>query len=162
MQTSSASSAATQVAKPEPIDPAIAFRRPGTLRSCYGVKVRYEEDARTLWQTYVPKRGQADTVRGELMRAVEKLRDEAERNGNVNWGKNHVLLAEYLRDTPTRSGLFDEAATAEIQRDIARLLDYNYPETSDEPYDRITDHIVEWARAHPRAVPRQPNGRLKI
>jgi hypothetical protein len=126
------------------------------------LQVRYEEDARALWQTYVPKRGQADTVQGELMRAVEKLRDEAQRNGNVNWGKNHVLLAEYLRDTLARSGLFDEAASAEIHRDIARLLDYNYPETSDEPYDRITDHIVEWARAHPRAVPRQPNRRLKI
>ena len=124
--------------------------------------MRYEEDARALWQTYVPKRGQADTVQGELIRAVEKLRDEAQRNGNVNWGKNHVLLAEYLRHTLARSGLFDEAATAEIQRDVARLLDYNYPETSDEPYDRITDHIVEWARADPDAVSRQSDRRLKI
>jgi hypothetical protein len=29
-------------------------------------------------------RGLADTVQGELLRAVEKLRDEAQRNGNVN------------------------------------------------------------------------------
>jgi len=124
--------------------------------------VRYGEDAKALWQTYVPKRGQADTVQGELIRAVEKLRDEAQRNSNINWGKNHVLLAEYLRDTLTHSGLFDEVATAEIQRDVARLLNYKYPETSNEPYDRLTDHIVEWARAHPAAVPRQPDRRLKI
>ena len=124
--------------------------------------MRYEEDARALWQTYVPRRGQADTVQGELLRAVEKLRDEAQRNGNINWGKDHVLLANYLRGILTRSGLFDEAATAEIQRDVARLLDYEYPETSDEPYDRLIDHIVEWARAHPEAVRRQPDRRLRI
>lgn len=124
--------------------------------------MRYEQEARTLWQTYVPKRGQADTVQGELIRAVEKLRDEAQRNGNINWRRDHVILAEYVRETLIRSGLFDEEATAEIQRDIARLLDYEHPETMDEPYDRLTDHIVEWARAHPEAVPRQPDRRLKI
>ena len=124
--------------------------------------MRYEQEARTLWQTYVPKRGQADTVQGELIRAVEKLRDEAQRNGNINWRRDHVILAEYVSETLIRSGLFDEEATAEIQRDIARLLDYEHPETMDEPYDRLTDHIVEWARVHPEAVPRQPDRRLKI
>src|SRR5712691_7439306 len=61
--------------------------------------VRYLTEARALWKTYVPKIGQADTVQGELVRAVEKLRDEALRNGNVNWSKGHVILAEFVRDT---------------------------------------------------------------
>jgi hypothetical protein len=42
--------------------------------------VRYFEEARSLWQQYVPARGQAGTVQGELIRAVEKLRDEAQRD----------------------------------------------------------------------------------
>ena len=41
----------------------------------------YFEEAKSIWQTYVPKSGQAETVQGELLRAVEKLRDEAIRNG---------------------------------------------------------------------------------
>jgi hypothetical protein len=52
--------------------------------------VRYFNEARALWKAHVPKRGQAHTVQGELMRTVEKLRDEAKRNGNVNWRDDHV------------------------------------------------------------------------
>nr|WP_176573403.1 hypothetical protein [Nonomuraea pusilla] len=42
---------------------------------------QYAEETRRIWKTYVPLRGQADTVQGELLRAVEKLRDEAQSNG---------------------------------------------------------------------------------
>ena len=72
--------------------------------------------------------GQADTVQGELIRAVERLRDEAYRNGNVDWGDGHVILVE------------------------------DPPEESDGPYDRLTDRVVEWSRAHPEPVPREPTG----
>jgi hypothetical protein len=41
--------------------------------------VRYFEEARSLLRTAVPARGQAATVQGELVRAVEKLRYEADR-----------------------------------------------------------------------------------
>jgi hypothetical protein len=47
--------------------------------------VKYFEEAKHLWRTYVPKQGQSETVQGELIRAIEKLRDEAQRNGNGNW-----------------------------------------------------------------------------
>jgi hypothetical protein len=99
-------------------------------------------------------------VQGELIRAIEKLRDEARRNGNVNWDEGHVILAEYVRDTLLRSGLFDELATEEIGRDVARLLDAEYPETSDEPFDRLVDRAVEWAQAHPDPVPHTHNPAL--
>jgi len=40
--------------------------------------VKYFEEAKFLWKTYVPKKGQSETVQGELIRAIEKLRDEAQ------------------------------------------------------------------------------------
>ena len=123
--------------------------------------LKYPDEARDLWVRYVPPAGQADTVQGELMRAVEKLRDEAQRNGNQNWDSGHVILAEYLRDTLTMSGLFDAMAAGEIRGDVGRLLDYEYPQTADEPFDRLTDRIVEWALAHPQPVPHPPNPLLK-
>jgi len=115
-----------------------------------------------LWQRYVPARGQADTVQGELIRAIEKLRDEAQRNGNLNWGAGHVILSGYIRSQLIGSGIFTDAAASEIARDINRILDFEQPETSDEPYDRLTDRIVEWSRAHPEPVPHELNPALRI
>jgi hypothetical protein len=118
------------------------------------VLVEYFEEARSLWLQYVPARGQAETVQGELIRAVEKLRDEAQRNGNLNWRGDHVILARYIRDQLVGSGIFTGAAASEIEQDVGRLLDAELPETSDETYDRLSDRIVEWSRAHPDPVPR--------
>src|SRR5215469_12552475 len=108
--------------------------------------MQYFEEARDLWRTYVPRNGQAETVQGELIRAVEKLRDEAQRNGNVNWDNGHEILAGFLRDTLVTSGLFAPPIVEQIDRDVARLLQFDAPETDDEPYDRLTDRVVEWAR----------------
>ncbi len=112
--------------------------------------MKYSAEAEALWRNYVPVSGQADTVQGELIRAVEKLRDEAHRNGNVNWDDGHIILAEFVRDTLIGSGQFDAIASAEIDRDVTRLLDFERPETSAEPFDRLTDRIVDWSRSHPQ------------
>ena len=124
--------------------------------------MEYFEEARSLWLRNVPARGQADTVQGELIRAVEKLRDEAKRNGNVNWGGDHVILARYIKDQLTGSGIFTGAAAGEIEQDVDRLLDFEHPESSDETYDRLSDKIVEWSRAHSGPVPRVHDPALRI
>ena len=82
----------------------------------YHVSVKYPDEARSLWQTSVPRSGQAATVQGELLRAVEKLRDEAQCNGNLNWNEDHQALIAYLQDTLFRSALFGQAAVQEIGR----------------------------------------------
>lgn len=86
----------------------------------------YEQDARRIWKTYVPPRGQAETIQGELLRAVEKLRDEAQRNGNCNWDEGHEILARFVRDTLLESGLFDPELRKTIGRDVALLLAYEH------------------------------------
>lgn len=73
-----------------------------------------------LWRTSVPRRGQAATVPGELLRAVEKLRDEAQRNGNLNWGSGYETLIVYLRDYLLGSALFGQSAAQEIETDLHR------------------------------------------
>ncbi len=96
--------------------------------------MRYFEEARSLWQQYVPARGQAGTVQGELIRAVEKLRGEAQRIGCLNWCSDHVILAGYIRTQLLGSGLFTGSAARQAEQDVERLLDAERPETSDEPY----------------------------
>ncbi|MEU8207386.1 hypothetical protein [Streptosporangium sp. NPDC049046] len=116
---------------------------------------QYAADARHIWKTYVPRRGQADTVQGELLRAVEKLRDEAQRNGNVNWGEHFEQLLAYLCEKLTASGLFDAETLKELSADLDRLADFERPLTDDEPFDRITYRVVDWYRAHPEPVPHE-------
>lgn len=123
--------------------------------------MRYFEEARRLWQTAVPPQGQAHTVQGELLRAVEKLRDEARRNGNSNWDDGHAILVEFLRDTLMGADVFDPTAQDEITKDLARIAQVDPPETSDVPYDRLTDRVIEWCHAHPEPVPHRHNPRLR-
>lgn len=120
----------------------------------------YAADARHIWRTYVPRRGQADTVQGELLRAVEKLRDEAQRNGNVNWDEHHERLLAYLRERLTAPGLFDAETSAVLTADLDRVADFQHPLTDEEPFDRITCRVVDWCRAHPEPVPHERNRHL--
>jgi hypothetical protein len=124
--------------------------------------VKYFEEARSLWQTSVPPRGQAATVQGELLRAVEKLRDEDQRNGNLNWGSGHEEFIAYLREKLIGPALSDQTAAQEIEADLDRLGKSEYPETSEALYDRLADRVIEWCHAHPEPVPRTLNPHLHI
>lgn len=115
-----------------------------------------------LWRTSVPRRGQAATVPGELLRAVEKLRDEAQRNGNLNWGSGYETLIAYLRDRLLGSALFDQTAAQEIETDLHRLSQFKYPETSNAPYDRLANRVIEWCHAQPKPVPHTRNPDLYL
>src|SRR5690348_5721274 len=119
------------------------------------------DEAHTIWNEQVPSQGQAETVQGELLRCVEKLRWEAQTNGNVNWDDQFELLAAFIEKTLEASGVFDAEAMSEILADIARLRDYEMPEASDDPYDRLSDRVVEYSRAQDGPVPHTPDRRLR-
>jgi hypothetical protein len=119
--------------------------------------IRHFDEARRLWQAAVPGSGQADTVQGELLRAVEKLRDEAQRNGNQNWDHGFDVLLEYLRTRLLDGHTFGGEDRAEIDADLAVLANYGYPHTGDDVYDRLADRAVEWTHAHPDPIRHEPN-----
>ena len=43
---------------------------------------QYFEECKYIWQNYVPKNGVSYVLQGELLRLIEKLRYEAQENGN--------------------------------------------------------------------------------
>ena len=96
------------------------------------------------------------------MRAVEKLRYEAQRNGNLNWASGHEALIAYLREKLTPSALFGQTAAQEIETELDRLGKFGYPETSEAPYDRLTDRVIQWCHAHPEPVPHTRKPHLHI
>ena len=53
------------------------------------------DTCKKIWHEYVPERGQAKCVQGELLRQLEALRYEAQDNGNINWDDN---LYNYIED----------------------------------------------------------------
>jgi hypothetical protein len=120
----------------------------------------YRELGRHIWQTCVPKRGQATTVQGELLRATEKLRDESQRNGNVNWDEGHQILATFLLDTLTASAVLTDEGKSQLRVDIERVLDFEHPYTEDDLFDRIERALLDWCAGHPDPVLRAVNPAL--
>lgn len=108
--------------------------------------MRYEDEARAIWREFVPPSGQAQTVQGELMRAVEKLRDEAIRNGNGNWDKGFKRLLRYLEHHLLDKAVFPESSRRETQGALRRIGFAMAPVMDDEIYDRLGDCVVEYYR----------------
>lgn len=122
--------------------------------------MRHFDEARQLWRTAVPRSGQADTVQGELLRAVEKLRDEAQLNGNQNWDPGFELLLDCLRTHLLDGQTFSDDERTKIAADLALIANYDYPHTDDVVYDRLTDRVVEWTHAHPDPIRHEHNPNL--
>ncbi|MGV3613137.1 MAG: hypothetical protein ACO1N0_19405 [Fluviicola sp.] len=121
----------------------------------------YFNKAKLIWTNFVPRSGQADTVQGELLRAIEKLRDEAQRNGNINFNPScHSMLIAYLRRFLLDTTLFDQKQLASINQDLDRLEQENQPYLEDDLYDRINDRIVDWFEKNPEGLPHEDNPNL--
>ncbi len=86
--------------------------------------MRYFEEAKQIWKTLLPKSGQADTVQGELIRAIERLRWESQNNGNGNWDEGFDRFCDFLEQTLAVRPPFDDDALSEIRTDISRLPEY--------------------------------------
>lgn len=126
-----------------------------------------------IWRHLVPKSGQAGTVQGELLRAVEKLRWEAQNNGNINWDDGFLILIDYMRRTLNADASFTDAERHTINSDLDRLRDFTpvdemddvtddaaLPYVEDDLYDRLTGFIAKFARAHPVPLVRDFNPAL--
>jgi hypothetical protein len=117
---------------------------------------------KSVWTTQVPKRGQASTVQGELLRAVVKLEDEATRNGNHNWGDNHVRLLAFLRDNLPPEGWNARAKRKQILNDLRLLGDYEHPLTDETAWQRLNEAVGDWCAAHPEPISREIDPELLI
>jgi hypothetical protein len=112
--------------------------------------------AQWIWRNLIPKKGQAATVQGELLRCVERLRWEAQNNGNGNWDDGFEAFITFLGDTlcaePGMAGRKEA-----IKTDLALLRDFDHPYLEDDLYDRLTEHVVVYCRLHPRVIDRPVN-----
>ena len=110
--------------------------------------MQYFDEAKRIWETAVPGSGQADTVHGELLRAVEKLRDEAIRNGNGNWDEGFEILLAYLERHLLDPAVYQRATIKATNAVLARLRDHGNPYLEDDLYDELGDRVVEYFKFH--------------
>ncbi len=106
--------------------------------------------AKWVWRNLVPKSGQCNTVQGELLRAVEKLRWEAQNNGNINWDDGFASFIDFLETTLCAEPGLSDTAKSSIRDDLAILRDCESPQIDDDVYDRLTARVVAFCRLHPR------------
>ncbi|HEY0030835.1 MAG TPA: hypothetical protein VGC65_08775 [Bacteroidia bacterium] len=124
-------------------------------------KEEYSETAKFIWKTYVPKSGQAETVQGELLRAIEKLADEAQRNGNINFNKDcHGILISFLRQHLTDEKIFDKEIIKQVNQDLDLISVEDEPYTEEDLYDRVRYRIVDWYLHNKNPIPHPINPTL--
>ena len=123
-----------------------------------------QQVASWIWRNLVPDRGQAATVQGELLRAVEKLRWEAQENGNINWDEGFLMLLDFLDKHLAGQGIKADLAQLREFLPVAELDDdadrASLPCVEDALYNRLEAAVVAFARAHPRPLPHTRNPRL--
>jgi len=106
--------------------------------------MEYFEEAKNIWRTFVPESGQAETVQGELLRAVEKLRIEALDNGNGNWDTGFDILLEYLEQRLLDNEVYSPEKLNKTKDRLMRLRDFDNPYLKDDLYDDLADRVVEY------------------
>ncbi len=131
---------------------------------CRG-KGRYSAQYRELFHILIPHRGPADSLQGELLRAITRLAMECYENGNVNWQEDAADYQPYvdlLRLCLLDLEVFGVWGVNGIQADLDTIQaigegrsEFDFPDGED-PYDRITDRVVEWCNRYlqPMALPR--------
>ena len=124
----------------------------------------WTQDYRRLWKELVPRRGQAKTVQGELIRCIGKLTDEAYRNGNENWDENFELMVQFVGKTLDDGRVFSADERANIRKAVAELLKhYDSPDVSGRGscYYYLAEKAVKWCIYQNELMPRDINPALR-
>lgn len=142
--------------------------------------MKYFEEAKYIWKNLVPKNGQANNLQGELLRQLEKLRYEAQNNGNINWDSNFEYFCDFLNDKLCNSEVLYTEEKFSVSNALSKIkttgqiaFRYNNGEISDEEmeerynfelayvdddlYDIVVDAIAVFYINHKQPIPYKVN-----
>ena len=74
----------------------------------------YFDECKYIWKNYVPSKGQADSLQGELLREMEKIRCEAQDNGNINWDDDYSYFCDFISERLCEQPIFTAAEKDEV------------------------------------------------
>lgn len=124
-----------------------------------------------LWKKLVPKEGEAETIQGEMVRAIGKIKGDYYRNGFGNWYPMYYKLSQFLAAHLADLNSFKPFTVAVIRADIRALnaygnrvmeegnpyetFDFSLFETTDieKAFERLDAAIVAWCKRHQKLIP---------
>ena len=145
----------------------------------------YEQDnfetCKWIWKNYVPKSGQASVLQGELLRELEKLRCEAQDNGNINWDSDFSYFCNFISETLCDQTIYTDDEKVRLKLILSYLLECGeYAEkfydgqisdqevdvekiayVDDNLYNIVADAIGKLQLQHPDPIPFEKNEEIK-
>lgn len=142
---------------------------------------KYFAECKYIWKNYVPKSGQSKNLQGELLREIEKIRCEAQDNGNINWDDDYSYFCDFIRKALLEQSVF----SSEEKEEITLIMSYikecgvyaqkfnsgkiseddvdmkKIAYTNDNLYDIICDKIGRLQKENPDPIPYEKNHGIK-
>jgi hypothetical protein len=120
------------------------------------------------WNRFVPQRGQADTLQGEILRITSRLSGMYGNSGGGNWMEAPGTYDAFAEVTVSIlcDGTLDKATTDFVQTTVSDLKRFcrGEEETCVRPdesdVDRLADLALEWCKKHAEPIPRQHDPRM--
>ncbi len=103
----------------------------------------YFEEIKKIWQEEFPSSGQAFSLHAELIRSIEKLRDEAQRNGNGNRDEGHSMMLALLAESLLNCDDFTSVECDQIEQYIVALSNPGSVVVDNKPYDYLSERVVD-------------------
>lgn len=142
---------------------------------------KYFKECKNIWKNYVPKNGQANNLQGELLREIEKIRYEAQDNGNINWDEDYSYFCDFINDSLSKEDIFTPEEKEEIKLIMTYLKEcgmyaqkfYNGEISEDDVdmtriayiddnlYNIICDMVGKLQKMHPLPLPYEKNNNIK-
>lgn len=73
------------------------------------MKTVYANELNEIWERFIPKKGAATSLQGEMLRELEKMQFEIQDNGMINWDEDYDYFCDFLtKNLKEVSGLTDE------------------------------------------------------
>ncbi|HTE88857.1 MAG TPA: hypothetical protein VK639_07900 [Terriglobales bacterium] len=112
-------------------------------------KESWQETLRRIGKELVPVSGEAETLQGEMVRCISNLKDEATRNGWMNWDQRDAESIEVLRRYLPDTAVFSEPVRQEIHKalDTVRYAGERGADEGVFGYNELkflAKHVAEW------------------
>lgn len=138
--------------------------------------MEYFNVCKEIWNRWVPQRGYAQVLQGELLRQIERLRYEAQHNENRSWNDDLLYYCDFLRSTLREADCLTPEERDRVNAALVRLRscgevafryykgdisdqelaeDYNgeLAYQNNDLYDLVCDAIALFYRANPNPNP---------
>lgn len=120
------------------------YRSVSTVQPEFPNNYKFPDIVKHIRTDLIPLVGEAETLEGEMLRELDILKDEAWRNGNVNYSATHKAYAEFILDNLTNFTKTSHSDIVKITEAVKNLMNPENPYLEDDVYDYLTDEICKF------------------